>query len=583
LHLAAISGRLDLIPWLWTPAVLECQNNQGLTPLQQALLAQHWRVAAVIIAYGASPYGLGSNPSLSSWATPFECDWGPGLVLRALLADPGPDGLVARALAWRNTDGATPLHVCASTPGSVQLVANLVRAGADVGALDANGRTPLYLAAAAGQATLLPLLATPTTINRETTSSSNPGTPLSAAAAGGHLDMVVALLAAGGQPDACITPGRNPLNMAVSHGQMQVVPVLLRALASKYLRPQQQGPEQQHQGGQQQGQQQRHQQGWGAPNVPALELYLPEQPPLIKLVTGVVLPAAEELHSTPRCAQLLEIVIHELGPEFAAAVCQHAQRHACVYSAPDGVGHPGDWRPFCEVYGERPSSLPCFLRTYLAEALLLGWLRAEGFRRIPARLQRLVPGVGGGQQPLGQMQGQQQVHAQPQQLVQEAVLAAVYGRQQQAAALLGNAAELYLQQPALDGGSWAGAHSQAQHTPAGVSLPAHGGHHPMPPQARTAASSQGMPPQQMALTAECVPALPQLVHGGLVAAARAHKESNIYYYLAEDTANHPYYIAAGKVLDTFLSGWVAARGGGSKELVGAVVAAVKAARQQSCP
>jgi hypothetical protein len=178
----------------------------------------------------------------------------------------------------------------------------------------------------------------------------------------------------------------------------------------------------------------------------------------------------------------------------------------------------------------------------LAEALLLGWLSAEGRRRIPARLQRLVPGVAGRQQQQGHGQP---LHGQVQQRVQEAVRAAVQGRQQQAAALLGDAAELYLQQSAPDGSGWAGVASPA----------------PL-----TLVPGTGYPALCTPVQTERVSPLLALVHVGLLAATSS-------------THN----VTVVQLQGSFLSGWVAARGGGRKELVGAVVAAVEAAQQQQTP
>jgi ankyrin repeat protein len=66
-----------------------------------------------------------------------------------MLADPGPTGLVAQALRWKDNTGSTALRFFASS-GSYGQVANLVQAGDDRDALDANGRSPLYLAAMGG-------------------------------------------------------------------------------------------------------------------------------------------------------------------------------------------------------------------------------------------------------------------------------------------------------------------------------------------------------------------------------------------------------------------------------------------------
>jgi hypothetical protein len=80
------------------------------------------------------------------------------------------------------------------------------------------------------------------------------------------------------------------------------------------------------------------------------------------------------------------------------------------------------------------------------------------------------------------------------------------------------------------------------------------------------------------------------VHEGLIAAASRHSEEyNRYRDELEDMNNDRQYDSAmedaeshtaREVEGIFLSAWVAAQRGGSRELVGSVVAAVKATHQQ---
>jgi ankyrin repeat protein len=525
LHLAARAGRVDLVdamPSLITSANLERRNKQGFTPVQEALLLRQWAMAALLIGAGAAPYSPDSTASLRTLAKRGTAPLDPVLLLKGTLADPTPTGPVAQALRWRGAGGRTILHFHASY-GSYQQVANLVKAGANREALDDNQRTPLCLAAMGGHAELVPLLATPATINMYVTGTKN-GTPLSAAAAGGHMEMVEALLAAGAEPAEPSWYTDNPLAVAVRGGHMQLVPVLLQALASKYV-PQQQG----------QASQQQQRDGQGTSSW-ADAAHVPEV--LVHVVAGALSCVARDLCNVPSCCQLLELLLDQLGPELTGRIYCRVQDEP-QDGVPSSEGYPLWWE-----YSEgirRPN--------YLAEALLLGWMGAEGRRRIPARLQRLVSGGGGVQQQ------QQQDREQQQQLVLEAIVPAIYGQQQKAGALLGDCAELYLQHSSQDGSGVPGVAAQ-------------------PPV--TVATSQGLPPQQTAPNQGRVPALAQLVHGGLVAVANMHKlqhEAGVLGVTARD-------FTAGKVLNTFMSAWVAARSVSSQELVGAVVAAVKAAHRQ---
>jgi ankyrin repeat protein len=559
LHLAAKYGYTDLLGCLTTPTTLAQQNSLGFTPLQTALLRQQWEAGALLIAAGASPEGPDdSTASLSSLATRSSGAMEPGPLLKAWLADPGPTGLAGQALSWRDRTGSTVLHNCASK-GSYEQVSNLAKAGANREALDDNQRTPLCLAAMGGHAELVPLLATPATINMKSWCPALFCTPLSAAAAGGHKDMVVALLAAGAQPDEPGLDHSSPLAVAVKHGHMHLVPVLLQALASKHLRALQQGPQQQQQQQQvlqQHNRQEQQQGGQRTPSGAAVAPIIAGQAVVLQLVTAAVMPVARELQDAPRCAQLLGMVLDEVGPELTGWVCQQVQRWLPALQGSSAAHQGPGISPFWEVFTQQNRS------DYLAEALLLGWIGAEGRRRIPARLQRLVPGVGEAHQQQQEDRGQQP-------LVWEAIVPAIYGQQQKAGALLGDCAELYLQHSSLDGSGVPGVAAQASHSPSGTFVP------PQPPV--TAATSQGVQPQT-GLTQGHMPPLLRLVHGALVAVANMHQQQQEAGVLGP-TARE---LTAGKVLNSFLGAWVAARSMSSQELVGAVVAAVnsRACEQQ---
>jgi ankyrin repeat protein len=534
LHLAAGGGHHHLIPYLIAPTTLDRKNSYGLTPLQQALMYKHWDAANVLVAAGAAPYGLGSALSFSSLVRPGDEALDTGLVFKAWLADRGPTGLVAQAL-----------HALASR-GYVQAVENLVNAGADPAALDA--RSPLQLAAAAGHAQLVPLLATPATINPTWPCRC---TPLSEAAAGGHVETVAALLAAGAHVNTTADEYHSPLAKAAERGHMLVVEVLLRALAKEDLLRQRN-----HQQQQQQQQQQAAPHGRGgmqsAQASAATERDDTWQHSVVHLVAAALAHAMKGLGDAPPCAQLLELVLDVLGPEVTKQVCQHMVQRQYGYQS--GTLTPR-WMAFAQ--GGRQLE-------HLAEALLLGCLGAEERQLLPSRLQRLLPGVAGPQQQ--QQQQKQQRGLGPQQLVQKAVTAAVYGKLESARDKLRQCAQLNLQQ-----GGMGAARALAPAPNTFLTKP-------------SSAVTGGRPLQQQTGSSQGVTPLVQLVQEGLQAAASRH--SGMVNGLTTEVAppgsamEKAELATAAEVHDTLLSAWVAARRGGSRELVGSVVAAVQAAQRQ---
>ncbi|MGW1156689.1 ankyrin repeat domain-containing protein [Streptomyces sp. NPDC002519] len=117
--------------------------------------------------------------------------------------------------------------------GDENAVLRLLRAGADPESVDADGQTPLYLAAVSDAPGIVRLLlaagAAPDRL------SSGADAPLCGAACGGHTEVVRALLAAGAVPDLREDYGFRALTWAVQSGHVAVVRALLAAGADPDL------------------------------------------------------------------------------------------------------------------------------------------------------------------------------------------------------------------------------------------------------------------------------------------------------------------------------------------------------------
>jgi ankyrin repeat protein len=519
LHLAARRGYTALFPWLITPATFNQQNGHGFTPLQVALLHTQWKAATVLVAAGASTYNPGSFHSclrLRLAHAPDDTPHYPLKVLHAMLANRGPTGLLPQALRWKDAKGWTALHMAAGD-GCIQRVTNLLAAGADRHATNHAGATPLWLAAAGGHAHLVPLLATPGNIN--TATYSDRATPLHVAAAGGHVQTLEALVAAGAETDIKDSSNRTPLAVAVLNSQMTVVRVLLEALVTSHgqlkqqmvaampalplagqprgyepraqmgdgtigpnpfkrlllqlvQQQQQAAPTAQQQQLRQQWQQQQRQQQQQTINIT-----------LAGLIVGAVTPSAKQLKDTPGCARLLGVVLDVMGPGVVKEVCTQVQQQL-----------QEEWKQqtYCPIRFDMVGQA----NNRLAEALLLGWMGAEARRVVPARLQRLVPGLGDSQQQLQgevgtelqqqqkqeegsfssgriqlpgllqqareQLQAPGKQQAVVQQLLKAALVALAGGRTHLASHLVGLCAEVYVQQAGWD---WASMAAGVEHTP----------------------------------------------------------------------------------------------------------------------
>ncbi|KIW48394.1 uncharacterized protein PV06_00983 [Exophiala oligosperma] len=227
---------------------LDARNMYGSTPLHEAALQGHDRVAEILIGYGANLLDRNYGS-----ATPLylAVSYGRLSMVKLLLKfnhtqldTPGPRGL-------------TPLHKAAEQ-GNVDIVTALLQAGALVAAQDNSGMTALHLAARRGHLSLVRLLVLAgglvdiqdrdglcpldyaatggyTEVVRYLLENGGnmwhkgheAWTPLHRAARGGHTDTVSFFLQHHGDVLAADLRGNIPIHLAVRSGSMSTTRVLL--------------------------------------------------------------------------------------------------------------------------------------------------------------------------------------------------------------------------------------------------------------------------------------------------------------------------------------------------------------------
>ncbi len=145
---------------------------------------------------------------------------------REILPEPENDEEAVPA-DWNEGAGGTGL-ILASAAGHGEVVQVLLRAGADVNAVDERGWPAILRAAYFGHGAIVRALveagASPDA--RETIEG---GTALHFAARQNHADIVRALLEAGADPNAALTNGWTSLMWAVERGSPEVVKMLIEA------------------------------------------------------------------------------------------------------------------------------------------------------------------------------------------------------------------------------------------------------------------------------------------------------------------------------------------------------------------
>lgn len=230
----------NAVSWTRDPAVVsllleagaDVRVSAGLyTPLQQAAQSGTVEVVRTMLEAGADA---------NAWATGFNVDYGWNWTALHLASQSNPDPEVVAALLEAGADlgalgGAghrapaySPLHYAGANPNPA-VAAALLDAGADVNALSPSGRAPLHEAAAnaSNPAVVELLVASGADVNAR---DANGYTPMhSAAWYNRHPEVMAALIAAGADldardPDGYVPPSggtanhRTPLLMAVYRG-----------------------------------------------------------------------------------------------------------------------------------------------------------------------------------------------------------------------------------------------------------------------------------------------------------------------------------------------------------------------------
>jgi ankyrin repeat protein len=191
-------------------------------------VTRRWLLSALLTLAAAMPARAQLNMN------PFSSYYQSVARLAAANDAPGVQSLITQGISPNDTDdaGHAGLHIAAIN-GNAQIVAILIKAGAQIDIKDPLGDTPLFYAADRGEPDICKMLldagASPEAQNRSGV------TPLMTAARRGNTEVVRLLLARGADPNMSDFTGRDAVGWAEdSHKQALVQ--LLRQAASQHRR-----------------------------------------------------------------------------------------------------------------------------------------------------------------------------------------------------------------------------------------------------------------------------------------------------------------------------------------------------------
>ncbi|KXZ48898.1 hypothetical protein GPECTOR_24g187 [Gonium pectorale] len=213
LHETARNGHIEALRLLVRKAKqsdLDVADKNGDTPLMHAAYQGNVEAARILLDAGANS----SRAALVKTLYSGSADMVKMLLDGAKLKPGGTDGMTALMMAAKG--------------GHVEVVKDLLDAGADLYARDRNGMGALMMAAKGGHVEVVKVLlaAARADVNA---ADMNGMTALMMAAKGGHVEVVKVLLAARADVNAADMDGTTALTMAAKGGHVEVVKVLLAA------------------------------------------------------------------------------------------------------------------------------------------------------------------------------------------------------------------------------------------------------------------------------------------------------------------------------------------------------------------
>ncbi len=216
MHHAARSSDPGVVALLRDAAAeIDTPNKEGLTPLGVACLAGNWRLARFLLERGARVRVDGAvSPLVAAAGGDDDDPAGVQLLLKHKAQPDGPD-----------RDGRTALHRAAHA-GHAAIAAELLAAGADAAARDAQQRTPLLEAARGGRLATVEVLAEAGADAAAVDAAGRSALALACLAPAPAPPLVRRLLELGADPKLADADGKGPVDHAAAAGRWSLVTLL---------------------------------------------------------------------------------------------------------------------------------------------------------------------------------------------------------------------------------------------------------------------------------------------------------------------------------------------------------------------